>query len=88
MPTDADAVTRTPLGYVVADGVDAAGNFVTGDPRVGDAGRSPPSRSVAVADPTAFDGDPDLARARVGDVTLDHLELSTRFCDDDRLHGF
>jgi hypothetical protein len=88
MPTDSDALAGFPVGYVGAHGVDAAGNFVSGNARVLDAG--PLAffhQRIAVADAASLDSNPDLAAAGLGNVSLDEFEFAAGFGDLDDLHA-
>jgi hypothetical protein len=87
VPAHAYALARFPVGYIGADGVDAAGDFVSGNAWILEAG--PLSflyERVAVADAAGFDFDPDLGAAWVGDVSLDEFEITAGLADLDCLH--
>src|SRR5258708_7708795 len=82
VPSDADALARFPVCYVGADGVDAAGDFVSGDAWVLGGGPIPfLHEGVAVADATGFDFDPDLVAGGFGDVSFDDFEITARLAD-------
>src|ERR1019366_5169784 len=66
MPTNADALAGLPVGDVSAHGIDTAGDFVSGNARILNAG--PVAffhERIAVADATGFDFDPDLVAGRL-----------------------
>jgi hypothetical protein len=75
MPTDTDALTQLPLGNAVAQFVDDARDFMSRNPRILNAGpRAFDRKHVTVTNPTSLHPDPDLSRARLGDLALHDLE--------------
>jgi hypothetical protein len=88
VPPDSDALAGFPVGNVSADSVDAAGDFVSGNAWILEAG--PMAflyERVAVADAAGFDFNPDLGSAGLGDVPFDEFEITGRFADLDSLHS-
>jgi hypothetical protein len=87
VPPDSDAPAGFPVGNVSTDRVDAAGDFVSGNAWILEAG--PMAflyERVAVADAAGFDFNPDLGAAGLGDVSFDEFEITARFADLDSLH--
>ncbi len=87
VPSHSYALAGFPVGYVGADGVDAAGDFVSGNAWILEAG--PIAflyQHVAVADAAGFDFDPDLVAGGLGDVSFDEFEITTGFADLDSFH--
>jgi hypothetical protein len=87
VPSDADALAGLPVGNVGADGIDAAGDFVSGNARILDAG--PVAflyERVAVADAAGFDFNPDLAAGGLGNVSFDEFEITAGLADLDSFH--
>src|SRR5882762_5565492 len=87
VPSDADALAGLPVRYVGADGVDAAGDLVSGNARILDAG--PIAflyERVAVADAAGLDFDPDLVAGGIGNVSLDEFEITAGLADLDSFH--
>jgi hypothetical protein len=87
VPSDSYALARFPVGNIGAYSVDAAGNFVSGNARILDAG--PIAflyERVAVADATGFDFDPDMVAGGVGNVSFDEFEITAGLADLDSFH--
>jgi hypothetical protein len=87
VPSDADTLAGFPVGYVGADGVDAAGDFVSGNAWILEPG--PMAflyQRIAVADPAGFDFDSDLAAGGFGDVSFDEFEITAGLADLDSFH--
>src|SRR5208282_4534041 len=87
VPSDSDALAGFPVGNVSADGVDAAGDFVSGNARILDA--RPIAfldQRIAVADATGFNFNSDLTAAGFGNVSFDEFEISAGFADLDSFH--
>ena len=88
MPAHADALAGLPLRDSVADGIDAAGNFVSGNARVLDSG--PVAffyERVAVADAAGFNLDADLAASGLGNIAFDEFKISAGLADLDGFHA-
>ena len=82
MPADADALSLSPSGDVVADRVDYSGDLVPRDPRVLDSGpvaflREP----VAVADAASLDFDAHMSGARLRDFVFNNFKRPIRSSD-------
>src|ERR1700681_4142810 len=87
MPSNAYALAGFPIGNVGADGVDAAGDFVSGDTWVLDAGPIAFfDQGVAVADTAGFNFNSDLVARRLGDISLDEFEVAAGFADLNCFH--
>ena len=87
VPADADALAGLPVGDVSADGVDAAGDFVSGDAGILDAGPMAFfDQRIAMADAAGFDLNSDLVAAGFGDVSFDQFEIAAGFADLDSFH--
>jgi hypothetical protein len=87
VPSDADALAGFPVRNVSTDSVDAAGDFVSGNAWILEAGPMAFSyERVAVADAAGFDFNPDLAAARLGNISFDEFEITAGFADLDSLH--
>jgi hypothetical protein len=87
VPSDADALAGFPVRNVGADSVDAAGNFMSRNAWILDAG--PMAffyERVAVADAAGLDFNPDLAAARLGNISFNEFESTAGFADLDSLH--
>jgi len=87
MPADSDALARLPVGNVSTNGVDAAGNFVSGNAWILDAG--PVAlfyQGVAVTDAAGFDLNPDLVAGGVWDVSFDEFEVTAGFGNLNNFH--
>jgi hypothetical protein len=87
VPSDADALAGFPVRNVSADSVDAAGNFMSGNAWILNAG--PMAffyESVAVADAAGFDFNPYLAADGIGNISFDEFEITAGFADLDSLH--
>ena len=81
VPSDSDALAGFPVGNVGADSVDAAGDFVSGDSWILDAG--PIAflyERVAVADAAGFDFNSDLVSAGLGNVSSRRVRSYRRAC--------
>jgi len=88
VPSDSDALAGFPVGNVSTDGVDAAGDFVSGNAWILEAGPMAfLNEDVAVADAAGFDFDPDLAAGGIGNVSFDEFEIAVGFADLDSLHS-
>jgi len=88
VPSDSDALAGFPVGNVSTDSVDAAGDLVSGNAWILDAG--PMAflyERVAVADAAGFDFNPDLAAAGLGNVSFDEFEITAGFTDLDSFHS-
>jgi len=80
MPAYADPLSGLPIGNVGADRVDPAGDFMTGNSWILNAGpMSFLDQSIAATDPTGFHLDTHLRTTRVGNVSLDELEGAAGF---------
>jgi hypothetical protein len=87
VPSNSYALARLPVRYVGADGIDAAGDFVSGNAWILDAG--PIAflyERVAVADAAGFDFDPDLVAGGFGNVSFDEFEITAGLADLDSFH--
>ena len=87
VPSDADALAGLPVGDIGADGVDAAGDFVSGNARILDAG--PMAflyQRVAVADAAGFDFDAHLIAGGFGNISFDEFEITAGLGDLDSFH--
>jgi hypothetical protein len=87
VPSNADPLARFPVGYVGAHGIDAAGDFVSGNAWILEAG--PMAflyERIAVADATGFDFDPDLVARGFGNVSFDEFKITTGLADLDGFH--
>src|SRR5271155_470191 len=72
VPSDAYALAWLPIRDVSADSVDAAGNFVSGNARILEAGPDALlHEDVAMADAAGFDFDSDLGAAGFGNISFD-----------------
>src|SRR5579863_4323738 len=87
MPTDADTLSLLPSGDLGAQFIDDACDFVPRDPRILNSGPEAVFHEyVAVANPTSLHLDEHLSRTRLGNFTLDNLEISPRFGNLRHLH--
>jgi len=87
VPSHSDALAGFPVGNVGADGVDAAGDFVSGNAWILDAWvMAFLYERVAVADAAGFDLDADLVSAGIGNVSFDEFEITAGFADLNSLH--
>ena len=87
MPSDSDALARFPVGDVGAYGIDAAGDFVSGNAWILDAGPIAfLHEQIAVADAAGLDFDPDLVAGGIGNVSFDELEITSGLADLDSFH--
>jgi hypothetical protein len=87
VPPDSDALAGFPVGNVGTDGVDAAGDFVSGNAWILEA--RPMAflyERVAVADAAGFDFNPDLIAGGFGDGSFYEFEITAGFADLDSLH--
>jgi hypothetical protein len=87
VPAHADALAGFPVGHVGAHGINAAGDFVSGNARILDA--RPVAfldECVAVANAAGFDFDPDLAASGLGNASLDEFEITAGLADLDSFH--
>ena len=87
VPSHTHALSGLPVGNVSADGVDAAGNFVSGNPRVLDP--RPIAlfhHRVAMADAASFNFNSDLIPAGLGNVPLHELKIPSGLADLDDFH--
>src|SRR5260370_27458100 len=78
VPSHSYALAGFPVGYVGADGVDAAGDLVSGNARILEAW--PIAflyQHVAVADAAGFDFDPDLVAGGLWDGSFSRFLNST-----------
>jgi hypothetical protein len=79
MPTHTDALTLFPPLHAGADRVHDAGDLVPGDARIGDPWKQAFfCEHVTVAYTACLNSNPDLSWSRLGDVTFDEFEVSTR----------
>jgi len=88
VPSDSDALAGFPIGNVRTDTVDAAGDFVSGNAWVLEAG--PIAflyERVAVADAAGLDLNPDLGATGLGNISFDEFEITAGFADLDSLHS-
>jgi hypothetical protein len=88
VPSDSDALAGFPVSDIGADGVDAAGDFVSGNARILNV--RPMAflyERVAVADAAGFDFDPKLAAAGVRNVSFNEFQITAGFADLDSLHS-
>ena len=87
MPTHSNALAGFPVRDVGADRVDAAGDFVSGDARILDAG--PMAffhQRIAVTDAAGFDLNAHLVAGGFGDGSLYQFEIAARLCYLDCFH--
>ncbi len=88
MPADTDALSGLPVSDAFADGVDASGNFVTGDAGILLPRPNPfLDADITVADATGFHFDAHLRAARLRDAALHNFEVAVGFCYLHCLHG-
>ncbi len=75
-PSDTDALADLPGADFLAEGVDAAGNLVTGNSWVGDPRKDVlHGCDIAMADTRSFDSNPNLPWTRLGDRTGHQIEF-------------
>ncbi len=87
VPAYADALAGFPVGNVGADGIDAAGDFVSGNARILDAGPMAFFHErVAVADAAGFDFNAHLGAAGFGNISFDQFEIAAGLADLDGFH--
>jgi hypothetical protein len=87
VPSDADALAGFPVCYISADGIDAAGDFVSGNARVLDTGPITfLHEHIAVADAAGLDFDPNLVACGIGNVSFDKFEITAGLADLDSFH--
>jgi hypothetical protein len=87
VPPDADALAGFPVSNVGTDSVDAAGDFVSGNAWILDAG--PIAffyERVTVADAAGLDFNSYLGAAGFGNISFDEFEITAGFADLDSLH--
>ncbi len=80
MPADPDTLSGLPVRDVGTDGVNASGNFMTGNSRILNA--RPESfldEDIAMTNATGFHLDADLATARVWNISFDEFETAASF---------
>jgi hypothetical protein len=80
MPTDSNALAALPVRDIGADGVDAAGDFVSRNARILDAG--PMAffhHGIAMANAAGFDFDADLVADGIGDGSFYEFEIASGF---------
>jgi hypothetical protein len=88
MPAYAHALAHFPGLDAISQGVDYAGDFMTGDARILDTRPTPFFREkIAVTNPAGFDAKPNLARTWLGDLPLHDLKRPARFWDLCCFHG-
>jgi hypothetical protein len=86
VPTYSDALSRLPVCYIGADGVDSSGDFMTGNSGILNAWeKSFLDEDVAVTNSTGFHLDANLVAAGIGDISFDKFEAAAGFCN---LHCF
>jgi hypothetical protein len=87
VPSNSDALARFPVGYVGAHGINAAGDFMSGNAWILEAG--PMAflyERIAVTDTAGFDFDPHLIAGGFGNVSFDELKITTGLADLDGFH--
>jgi hypothetical protein len=88
VPAYTDTLAGLPKSNVGADGVDASGNFVSGDARILDAWpHSFFHQHIAVADAAGLNLDANLITPWLGYGTLNDLKVSAGLADLNRFHG-
>jgi hypothetical protein len=88
-PADADALSDCPVGDAFAEGVDDAGDFVTGDARVDDSREKALLRNdVAMTDSAGCYFHADFARGRIGDGAVEQFDGTVRGGDLGYAHDF
>ena len=81
VPSDSDALAGLPVGYVSADGVDAAGDFVSRNAGILKAGPLAfLGQRIAVADTAGFNLNPDLAGGRARECFFRRVRNYRRPC--------
>src|SRR5215471_3801347 len=76
MPADPNTFARLPTGYTGADFVDHASYLVSGNARVGYAGKdSLLGNEIAVTDSACLNANPNLSRAWLRNLTLYDLKI-------------
>jgi hypothetical protein len=87
VPSYAGALAGLPVGDISADGVDASGNFVSGNTWILNAGPIAfLDECVTVADAAGFDFDADLVAGGFWNISLDDFEITAGLADLDSLH--
>jgi hypothetical protein len=87
MPSDSHALTWLPIGDIGADGIDTARDFVSRNARIFKAGEMAfLHQRIAVADAASFNFYADLASARIRNISLYDLEITSSFADLRNLH--
>src|SRR5580704_3464620 len=87
VPSHADALAALPVLNVSADGVNAAGNFVSRNAWVLDSG--PMAffhEGIAVADAAGFDFNSDLVASGIRNISFDEFEIAAGLADLDSFH--
>src|SRR5579859_8181579 len=87
VPADADALADSPFGDARAERIDLAGDLVSGNARIFQAG--PPAlfdEQVAMANPAGFDFDAHCAWSRFRHRALDQFPIAAWFADLDDFH--
>jgi hypothetical protein len=87
VPPDSGALAGFPVGNVGTDSVDAAGDFVSGNAWILEAG--PMAflyERIAVTDTAGFDFDPHLIAGGFGNVSFDEFKITTGLADLDGFH--
>jgi hypothetical protein len=88
MPADTDALSLLPRGDAWAHFIDYAGDFVSWNAGVLNAGPSAFFREhVAVADATSLHLDANLSSLGLRNLALDDFEISSRLGNRRRFHG-
>ena len=88
VPADSDPLARRPSGDTCADRIDDAGDLVSRDARVLDAGpESLFGQGVAVADAASFDADAYGSDAGIGDFAFREFHRALGAVDLHNPHG-
>ena len=89
MPTNTNAVAGSPRCHARTDGVDHAGDLMTGHARINQVGpMSFFDEDIAVADSASCHFDADLGGPRFGNWPFGDGEIASGFCDLNGLHSF
>src|SRR6185369_2036465 len=89
VPAHTHPLPGLPLRDVCPDGINAPGDFMTGDARVRNSGEPRLLyQGVAVADAASFNLDPNLGTTRLRNRALHDFEISTRLADLRGFHSF
>jgi hypothetical protein len=87
VPSDAYALAGLPVGNVGADGIDVAGDFVSGDSGILDAGpKAFFYEGIAMADAASFNFNSYLVASGIWNVSFDHFEIGARLGGLDGFH--